>query len=181
MLIETRGDTEPQARSIRALIHLGIARDFPVMVEDGAPTWLCWCRLEDELLAFTHRNRWGGVLDGFRFVIGLAEGVADVPSYNEWGDVQCWLEYSGAVVTVELVEAEPCDYCCPQDDGSELTHTGQEPVCTLGLVVQPKADFIAAHDAEPLVKVPFADDSGIRLNRGLKQMREYEAQFGAAA
>ena len=149
MIVEARGpSTEPTAELVKALVDIGKLERFAAMVEDGHCAWHCICMLEEDLLAFAHRNRWCGSVEGWRTVVGSGTDIQPVPEYVGWGHAQAWLEHY--------------EVSCVVEPG-------------YGLVCRTLDDFVAHHRTIPWASAPFCDESGIILNRAMREMQELES------
>lgn len=149
MIVEAHGETtERTAELVRGYVLAGKLEHFAAMVEDAHPVWHCICMFEEDLLAFARRNRWCGSVDGWRIIVGSGTDIQPVPQYTGWGHAQAWLEHYDVSCVVEP---------------------------SYGLVCRTLDDFVAHHRTIPWASAPFCDESGIILNRAMREMRELES------
>ena len=152
LTISVAGD-DTAARILSALANSRKLPRFSSAIENGDEPWMCYCALEEDMLAFERKNRWCGAVDGWRFVVGTSDRAASVPLWLGYGIAEAWLEYepSGSVVVVKAAdEREDAD------------------------VVVREADEL---DFAPLATAAFADDSAIHLNRAVKEVRALEGAW----
>lgn len=148
MTIETFGErSERAAELLKSLIDSGKLRGFAHMVQEGQPAWLCIAELEEELLRCDRESRSCGSPEEWRIVVGLAEELESVPSYQGWGEVKGWFEKDGVCAAVEP---------------------------SYGVVLRECEEFDDEHSTVVLASAPFAEDSGSRLNAAFRAVRELE-------
>lgn len=158
------GCDDEQAKDV--LAALAEARKLPRFVDaivERRDTWTTLCWLEEDLLAFARKNRWGGAVDDWALVVGRCPFLEDVPSYTGYGKrtwpMQAWLEYAGQwVVAIQRPELRQ------REDQADVG-------------VRDAEDFYADHSVTRIAGVAFADDSGIHLNRALRAVRDLESNY----
>ena len=143
-------DAEWPATCLSEMVETGKMGQFVFGVTEGHAPWQVICWLEEDML-----RRFPDFAKEGSIVVGHCALAGDVPAYNEWGDLQAWLE---------------CDqggYLFPVTVNEDRQGEDQAD-----LVVHDCDDFYA--NAEIVQRVPFCDESGILFNRALKSIRELE-------
>jgi hypothetical protein len=159
LTINVQEDVDTRAAEVLAsLADIGLLPRFMHDIVERSPMLTVLCALEDDLLAFSARNRWSGSLDGWELVVGLSPFLLEaVPSYTGYGDVDAWLVYEGEWVLTIV----------PPDIRQKKN--------TDDVLVWAAETFYA--QSVPLASVAFADDSAIHLNRQMRQLSSLEAAF----
>ena len=146
------------ARLLGALIDQGRLPRFVDAIIEKRDTWTTLCWLEEDMLQFESRNRWCGATDGWRIAVGHCPELDDVPAYTGYG-MQAWLLYETEdclwAVTIRPAETRQLEEA---DD----------------VVIWSHEEFIDHYNAVPVASVAFADDSGLRLNKAMREIRELE-------
>jgi hypothetical protein len=150
---------EADDRAARVLAGLSENNHLPHFVDaivERRDVWTVLCWLEDDLLALARRNRWCAAPEDWTLVVGRCADLDDIPAHTGYGDLQAWLEYGpDSVITIC-----PADSRQQEDADDVLVWTSDE--------------FAEHCNPTRILGVGFADDSGKRLNRALRQIRELE-------
>jgi len=163
--IEIRGEAsgERAAGLLSALIDCGKLPSFVDALLNRHNAYHDICMMEDDVMAFEHRNRWCGAADGWMIVVGRCSfpepHLENVPTYTGWGGalgVQAWLQYEDSFVTIGTAGRGP-------DEADVLVWDPDE--------------FVASHGAEVFVRAAFADNSAMVLNRSFRAIAELEVSF----
>lgn len=155
-----QGDADDRpARVLAGLSEINRLPRFVDAIVEKRDVWTVLCWLEEDLLAFARRNRSSAAIDDWTLVLGRCADLDDIPEHAGYGDLQAWIEFGkDFVVTI-----------CPansrqQEDADDVL------VWT--------ADEFAEHcNATRIVGVGFAEDSGKRLNRAMREIRELDELF----
>lgn len=166
LTIQVQDEVDDRAAEVlAALTDIGKLDGFMAAIVEGRDLWTVLCWLEEDLLRFAGRNPWCGALDGWRLVVGTCPYLLeDVPEYTGYGVVGAWLLYEGdwvmTIVPPEVRQREE----------------------TADVLVWDAGYFEEMYGAIPLASVVFAEDSGMRLNAAMRQVRaeivEMETAYG---
>jgi hypothetical protein len=159
--ISVQGDAgDRPKRLLDALIEGGKLRRFCDAIVERRDLWTTLCWLEDDMLQFEASNRSSCATDGWKIAVGHCSELEDVPAYCGWGELQAWLLYDDGS-RVWAVTIRPAEYRQLEDVPDVL--------------VWDAAEFDERCDAAVAMAVPFADDSGMRLNKAMRELRELES------
>lgn len=161
LTIHVQDDVDDRAaRILAALGHIGKLPRFMDAIVERRDMWTVLCWLEDDLLAFSGRNRWCGALDGWQLVVGSSPALLEnVPEYTGYGEVQAWLVFENRWVLTVI----PADIRQHEDTDDVLVWDYDE--------------FIDKCEAIPIATVALADDSAIHLNRKMREFSKLEAML----
>jgi len=165
LTIHVQDETDERAACVLAgLADMRKLSGFLDAIFEKRDLWTVICRLEDDLLAFNDKNRYCGALDDWKFVVGHCPFLLEnVPEYLGYGDdLQAWLvfedEWVLTVIPPDIRQGENTDDVLVWD-----------------------LDSFMEHDALPLASTAFADDSGIKFNRAMREIREMDALLGGSS
>lgn len=145
------------AQLLKWLIETGRGGRFAQALVDRYPVWHSICLLEDDMLASAMRNRWAFDVSEWHIVLGYCDDLEPLPDYTGRQKYVAWVETEDWVIVI------PPSYAPHEDDIEMYT----------------REDFDLKRAALPLVKVAFADDSGIKLSEEFRVWHELEAQYRA--